>query len=89
MANSDQVRKRIRQATKAYESNKQAMTKIRTFKKKTLQSLLENKLEEATSNFKQFTSLAGKAVSKKLIHKNTAARWVSRLNCQIKKVAVK
>jgi small subunit ribosomal protein S20 len=89
MANSDQVRKRIRQATKAYERNKQAMTTIRTFKKKTLQSLLDNKIEEASSNFKKFTSLTGKAVSKKLIHKNTAARWVSRVNSQIKKAVKK
>ena len=89
MANSKQVIKRIRQAKTAYERNKQAKTKLRTYKKQAQQAVETNDLEKANVNFNIFVKLSGKAVSKKLIHKNTAARWVSRLNTQIKKIAQK
>ena len=87
MANSKQVIKRVRQAKKAFERNKQAKTRLRTFKKQALSAIANKDVNTATNSFKIFVKLSSKAVSKKLIHKNTAARWVSRLNTQIKNMA--
>ena len=87
MANSDQARKRIRQNTKAYAHNKQAMTRIRTHKKRAQLAILNQDIPLAMENLKTMTQLIHRAVRKNLLHKNTAARWVRRLNTAIKKAA--
>ena len=84
MANSAQAKKRIRQSNAARLHNKQILTRIRTFKKRTQNAILENALDDARLNLKTMTKLASRAASKNLLHKNTVARWVSRLNAAIK-----
>lgn len=84
MANSAQVEKRVRQAVKANLRNKSTKSEINTYKKNVISALNNQKLDEAKNNFNKMVSLLFKAVSKKIIHKKTASRWVSRLNTKIK-----
>ena len=87
MANSAQVEKRVRQAAKANLRNKSTKSEINTYKKNVVSALENKKLDEAKTNFNKMVSLLFKAVSKKIIHKKTASRWVSRLNNKIKAVS--
>ena len=89
MANTSQADKRARQAEARRIKRKGQMTRVRTLKKNILQSVQSNQLPEAQAYFKAFQKALGPAVRKNLLHKNTASRWLSRMNSHIKAIAFK
>jgi small subunit ribosomal protein S20 len=57
--------------------------------KKTTESVNAGKIKEAQEALKKAIKALDKAAQKKVIKKNTAARKKSRLNAQVKKLALK
>ena len=84
MANTNQARKRVRQANKARQRNASQKTSFRSSVKKVLNSISEKNSEQSKKDYLKAVSTMDKLVSKGLIHKNKAARHKSRLNKQIK-----
>lgn len=84
MPNIRQAKKRVRQATKSRERNKDQMSRYRTFVKNVEKAVVANDKEQATELFKAAISVIDGTVSKGLIHKNKAARKKSRLNASIR-----
>lgn len=87
MANIKSAKKRARQAVKAQQHNIALRSKLRTTIKKVRTALEAGQLELARQAFKTAVPVIDGMVNKKIIHKNTAARYKSRLNSRIKKLA--
>ena len=79
MANHKSSVKRTRQTKRKTEVNRRVLTSFRTFEKKTLKAIEEGNKEEAQSYFKIYTSGIARAAKKGIVHKNKAARKISRL----------
>jgi small subunit ribosomal protein S20 len=71
--------KRVRQAEKNNLRNKSVKTEIKTITKKVESAVAGKKREEIEKAFAEATKVITKAASKGIIHKNTAARKISRL----------
>ncbi|TYB32148.1 MAG: 30S ribosomal protein S20 [Candidatus Mcinerneyibacterium aminivorans] len=76
MPNIKQQKKRMRKDQKLYKKNKAMKSRVKTAKKKVLNS---KDYEEAQKELKKFFQIMDKAVKKNLFHKNKAARDKSRL----------
>ena len=79
MANHKSAEKRVRQNTKRNEINRSNRSKLRTQIKKLRSALATSDKTQSTELLNPTVSLIDKAVNKGLIHKNTAARYKSRL----------
>jgi len=87
MANHKSAEKRARQNVKRNEINRGNRSKLRT-QIKSLRGALSNSDKTGSNELLNPTvSLIDKAVNKGLIHKNTAARYKSRLTKHIAKTA--
>lgn len=84
MANSKQARKRIRQNETRRLLNKSQRSKMRTLIKNLRAAIAAQDADLAKTAFISAVSGIDKAVSKGLIHANTAARYKSRLNTRVK-----
>jgi small subunit ribosomal protein S20 len=62
-------------------------SKLRTLLKKTRQAIESKNSETAVSQLREVNKALGKAVSKGLIKRNTASRWLSRLSRSASKAA--
>jgi small subunit ribosomal protein S20 len=87
VANSPQAKKRARQAEKHRLHNVNEKSKFRTYLKKVIAAIQTGNKEAASTAYRAAVSVIDKMVSKKLIHKNKAARHKSRLNVRIKELA--
>lgn len=87
MANHASALKRARQDAKIRLANRSQRTAMRTAIKKVQQAVNAGDKEAATVALKQAQSLIDRAGRKNLIHRNQAARRVSRLNAQVKALA--
>lgn len=87
MANTIQARKRVRQSEKARLHNVSLRSKLRTAIKSVRTAIAAGNIETARKNFKTAVPVIDGMVNKRIIHKNTAARYKSNLNSQIKKLA--
>lgn len=79
MANIKSAKKRILVIEKKTLRNKMIKTKIKTLVKKVEAAIVAGDKEAANSALTVAISEIGKATSKGIFHKNTAARKVSRL----------
>lgn len=79
MANHKSAIKRIRQNEKRNEINRSNRSKVRTSIKKLRKAVASNDKNETVSLLNPTVSLIDKAVNKGILHKNTAARYKSRL----------
>ena len=86
MPNSKQAKKRMIQSEKRRKCNHSQMSKMRTSIKRLLKSIESKDLDISQTNFKIASSIIDKSVNKKLIHKNKAARYKSKLNKKIKEI---
>jgi small subunit ribosomal protein S20 len=84
LANSAQARKRARQAVKRRERNMSARSAMRTAIKKVLKAAAAGEKENATKAYTEVVPVIDKMSGKGLIHKNTAARYKSRLNARVR-----
>lgn len=82
MANHKSALKRIKQSEKRTVRNTDRISRIKTFVKKFIASL--NSGENAAASFSTVQSEIMKGVTKGVLHKNAAARKISRLNRMLK-----
>jgi len=79
MANTKSAEKRIRQSEKRRMMNRQARSTMRTEIKKVRSLVSEKKYDEAKSMLPSVYGIIDRTVQKGIIHRNTAARYKSRL----------
>lgn len=79
MANHKSAEKRVRQNTRRNEINRSNRSGLRTQIKKLRAALADHNKQESTELLNPTVSLIDKAVNKGIIHRNTAARYKSRL----------
>jgi small subunit ribosomal protein S20 len=87
MANHKSAEKRVRQNTKRNEINRSNRSKLRTQIKSLRASLATGDKKSSSELLIPTVSLIDKAVNKGLIHKNTAARYKSRLTKHVSEQA--
>ncbi|HMM55719.1 MAG TPA: 30S ribosomal protein S20 [Candidatus Desulfobacillus sp.] len=84
MANSAQARKRARQALKHRARNFSQRSELRTAIKKVRKAIATGDKTAAQKVFGESMSTIDTIADKKVIHKNKAARFKSRLSAAIK-----
>jgi small subunit ribosomal protein S20 len=87
MANHKSAEKRVRQNAKRKEINRSNRSKLRTSIKKLRASVAGHDKAGSTELLNPTISLIDKAVNKGIIHKNTAARYKSRLTKHVGELA--
>ena len=87
MANHLSAKKSARKNTIVSLRNKSKKTRVKTYIKKVLAAVEAKDKQEATKALIQAQSLIMKAVTAKLIKKNTGSRKVSRLTNKVKQLA--
>jgi len=84
MANHKSAEKRIRQTEKRTATNRARRSRIRTFTKKVEEAIATGDKNAAQAAFKDAQPELHRGVTKGVLHKNTVARKLSRLNARIK-----
>lgn len=87
MANHKSAEKRVRQNTKRNEINRANRSKLRTQIKKLRGALATSDKTASGELLNPTVSLIDKAVNKGIIHRNTAARYKSRLTKHVAELA--
>ena len=87
MANHKSAEKRVRQNAKRNEINRSNRSKLRTSIKKLRTSVAASDKTGSLELLNPTVSLIDKAVNKGIIHKNTAARYKSRLTKHVNNLA--
>jgi small subunit ribosomal protein S20 len=87
MANHKSAEKRIRQNARRKEINRSNRSKLRTQIKKLRAAIAGNDKTVSGELLNPTVSVIDKAVNKGLIHRNTAARYKSRLTRHVAEVA--
>ena len=87
MANNPGAKKAIRKIARRTEVNTARRSRVRTFLRKFEEALATGDAKVARDTFVQAESELMRAVSKGVVHKNTASRKVSRLAARLKKLA--
>lgn len=83
MANHASARKRVRRNANRAEINGARRNRMRTFLKKVEKFIEEKDFTKASEALKAAQPELHRSVSKGLVHKNTAARKMSRLSARI------
>lgn len=86
MANTAQAAKRARQNEKRRQHNMSLKSAMRTSVKKAIKLVADKQKTEAQTGFKEASISLDRLASKKVIHRNKAARLKSRLNAKLKKI---
>lgn len=89
MANHFSALKRARQTEKRTATNRANKSRLRTALRGLRESIAAGDRKTAETNYRATVSLIDKAIQKGSIHKNTAARYKSRLNARVRAVAAK
>jgi small subunit ribosomal protein S20 len=79
MANTPQARKRIRRNERRRVVNGARVSRIRTFVKQVESALASGDKDQARAAIQKMQPELARGVSKGVVHKNTAARKLSRL----------
>jgi small subunit ribosomal protein S20 len=83
MANTPQAKKRIRRNSNRAQINHSRISRIRTFIKQVESAIASGKKAEAAEALKQVQPEMARGVARGVIHKNTAARKISRLSKRV------
>jgi small subunit ribosomal protein S20 len=83
MANHKSAEKRIRQTEKRTAVNRARRSRIRTFVKNVEEAIASGDKNAALEAFKKAQPEMQRGVTKGVLHKNTVARKISRLNARI------
>ena len=75
--------RRARQAERRHERNRATVNTVKTLIKKVQSAVAGKKTDEAKTSLLEATSMIGKAVSKGVLHRNTASRRISRLALRV------
>ena len=84
MANHASAEKRIRRNARRYEINHARISRIRTHVKRVEKAIAAGDQSAALEAFKAAQPEMHRGVSKGILHRNTVARKLSRLNTAIK-----
>ncbi|RBI84607.1 30S ribosomal protein S20 [Rhodosalinus halophilus] len=84
MANTPQSKKRARQNAKRFDINRARRSRIRTFLRKVEEAIASGDKAAATEALRAAQPELMRGVTKGVLHKNTAARKVSRLAKRVK-----
>lgn len=84
MAHHTQAKKRIRQTERRTTVNRARVSRIRTFVKKVELAIASGDREAALASFRDAQPVLMSGVGKGAVHRNTAARKLSRLSSRIK-----
>jgi small subunit ribosomal protein S20 len=87
MANTEQSKKRARQAEARYAVNKARRSRIRTFLRKVEEAIASGDQAAAAAALTAAQPELSRGVSKGVLHKNTVARKMSRLSSRVKALA--
>lgn len=87
MANTNQARKRARQADKRRSHNAALRTQFRTAIKKVIKAVEQGDKEAAQAQFRDSVKIIDRIADKGVFHKHKAARHKSRLFAKIKNMA--
>ena len=83
MANTPQAKKRIRRNANRTVINHSRISRIRTFIKQAETAIASGKKKEAAEALKAVQPEMMRGVARGVIHKNTAARKISRLSKRV------
>ncbi|MCR9068195.1 MAG: 30S ribosomal protein S20 [Rhodobacteraceae bacterium] len=84
MANSPQAKKRARQNEARYAVNKARRSRIRTYLRRVEEAIASGDAAAAQDALKSAQPELMRGVTKGVLHKNTAARKMSRLSARVK-----
>ena len=84
MANTKSAKGKVREISKKTDINKSVRNRYRTYIKKVELNIVKGDKALASQALRMAESEMMSAVSKKIVHKNTASRKISRLSSQIK-----
>jgi small subunit ribosomal protein S20 len=84
MANSPSARKRIRQTERRTAVNKARRSRIRRFLRKVEEAISSGDQSKAAAALREAQPEVMRGVTKGVLHKNTAARKISRLSRRVK-----
>ena len=87
MANSPQSKKRARQIVARTAVNKARRSRIRTFLRKVEEAIASGDKSAASAALQAAQPELMRGVTKGIMHKNTAARKMSRLSARVKAIA--
>jgi len=79
--------KRHRQSLNKRARNIETKSKLRTLIRKARQAVEANNRDDAQSQIRAVSKALGKAVSKGIIKRNTASRWLSRLSSSTRQIS--
>ncbi len=88
MANTVQAKKRARQAEVRRQRNVAFRSQMRTAIKKVLKAAHDKDTAAGQLAFREASSVIDRGISRGLVHRNTAARYKSRLNARLHRAAV-
>lgn len=89
MAHHLSAKKRIRQTATRTERNKARISRIRTYVKRVELAIASGDAGAAETAFRAAQPELHRGVSKGVLHRNTAARKLSRLSTRIKTISAK
>ncbi len=84
MANHKSAKTRIRRNARRFEVNHARIGRIRTFIKKVETAIASGDADQARSAFRAAQPEIHRGVTKGVLHRNTAARKISRLSARVK-----
>ncbi len=85
MASHESAKKSIRKSARQHAVNASRMNRIRTFIKKLEQAVAEKvSKENILKSFSEMQKEIMKGVNKKVVHRNAAARKISRMSHKVK-----
>lgn len=87
MANSPQAKKRARHNEARFQINKARRSRIRTFLRNVEEAIASGNKDVATDALRTAQPELMRGVTKGILHKNTAARKMSRLTSRVKAIA--
>jgi small subunit ribosomal protein S20 len=87
MANTESAQKRIRQTAKRTERNRARTSRMRTFLRKVEEAIAAGDHSAAQAAFRDAQPEVHSATGKGVVHRNTAARKLSRLSARVKALA--
>lgn len=84
MAHHKQAKKRIRRNARRADINRARLSRIRTFVRKVESAIGRGVKDEAEAALKAAQPELHRGVSRHVLHKNTAARKLSRLHARVR-----
>jgi len=86
MPNIASAKKRLRQNIATRERNRAQRSFVRNRCKNVVKAVLAGSVEDADRHFREAVKALDQASSKRIVHRNAAARKKSRLSAMIKKL---